>query len=64
MKKELMDAKNRLKFEELFYIQLRLIFSKMIRLEKLSGITINQSNLLHVYYKNYLPFELTGAQKK
>ena len=62
--KELMDAKNRLKFEELFYIQLRLIFSKMIRLEKLSGITINQSNLLHVYYKNYLPFELTGAQKK
>ena len=54
----------RLKFEELFYIQLRLLKLKLTRLDNYRGQVFNDSTLLSTFYKNDLPFELTGAQKR
>lgn len=61
---QLFQAQNRLKFEELFYVQLRLIKLKIARTEKYRGALLNKSELLNRYYEEHLPFELTGAQKK
>ncbi len=61
---QLKQGQNRLKFEELFYVQLRLIKLKIARTEKFKGVMINKSDLLNKYYENHLPFELTDAQKK
>jgi ATP-dependent DNA helicase RecG len=57
-------AQKRLKFEELFYIQLRLLKLKLVREEKFRGITFNNPDLLTEFYNNHLPFPLTNAQKK
>jgi len=57
-------ARYRLKFEELFYIQLRLLKLKLTRLDKYRGQIFNDSSLLSNFYKNHLPFELTEAQKR
>jgi ATP-dependent DNA helicase RecG len=55
----------RLKFEELFYIQLDLLKRKLIRTEKSKGKVINKvGDAFNLFYKKKLPFELTGAQKK
>jgi ATP-dependent DNA helicase RecG len=52
-------------FEELFFIQLQLIKAKIIRAEKNKGIVFAEvSSVFNTFYKDYLPFELTGAQKK
>jgi ATP-dependent DNA helicase RecG len=58
-------ARNRLKFEELFFIQLNLLKLKLIRLEKIQGHEFKKVGELFndFYYKN-LPFQLTRAQKK
>ena len=61
---QLSQAQNRLKFEELFFVQLRLIKLKIARTEKFRGALLNKSDLLNKYYETHLPFELTGAQKK
>lgn len=61
---ELQKATYRLKFEELFYIQLRLLKLKIARIESFPGIRFDNSELLNKYYKNHLPFELTEAQKR
>ena len=61
---ELIVAQNRLKFEELFFVQLRLIKLKIARTEKFKGSLLNKSDLLNEYYEKHLPFELTDAQKK
>lgn len=60
----LIRAKNRMKFEELFYVQLRLIKLKIARTEKYKGAVIQGSELLTSFYDQHLPFELTGAQKR
>lgn len=60
---QLQAAQNRMKFEELFYVQLRLIKLKIARTEKFRGAIIDKSDLLNTYYEKYLPFELTNAQK-
>ncbi len=57
-------ARYRLKFEELFFIQLRLIKLKIGRTEKYQGLVFNHSTLLNEFYAKHLPFELTGAQKR
>jgi ATP-dependent DNA helicase RecG len=57
-------AQKRLKFEELFYIQLRLLKLKLVRQEKFKGIVFDTAALVTEFYNNHLPFELTGAQKK
>lgn len=59
-----LQAQSRLKFEELFFIQLRLIKLKIARMDKFKGALLNKSDLLHAFYEKHLPFELTGAQKK
>lgn len=61
---ELKMASNRLKFEELFYIQLRLIKLKLARLDKLNGQVFGDITLLNNFYHNHLPFTLTDAQKR
>jgi ATP-dependent DNA helicase RecG len=60
----LQKAKARLVFEELFYIQLRILKMKLGRLEKLKGQVFLDVGLLKNFYQEHLPFELTEAQKR
>lgn len=54
----------RMKFEELFYIQLQLLRRNSL-LSKKSGFTFNTiGHYFNTFYKDYIPFELTGAQKR
>jgi len=58
-------AQNRLKFEELFFIQLQLIRKKMIRKAKIKGFSFDKvGHYFNSFYKNNLPFDLTDAQKR
>ena len=61
----LAKAQFRLKFEELFFIQLQLITKNLIRKHKIKGhpFTIVGRHF-NDFYQNHLPFELTNAQKK
>lgn len=62
---DLAKAQFRLKFEELFYIQLQLIAKKMVRKNKIKGFPFNAvGTYFSDFYNNYLPFELTNAQKR
>ncbi|MFC0264168.1 ATP-dependent DNA helicase RecG [Fontibacter flavus] len=60
----LKKARFRLKFEEFFFVQLRLLKLKLTRTEKSHGQVLNQTDLLTKFYKNHLPFKLTEAQKR
>lgn len=61
----LKKARYRLKFEELFFLQLELLFRKEIAQKKLKGAIFDElGNVFLDFYDNVLPFELTGAQKK
>ena len=60
----LTSAQQRLKFEELFFIQLRLIKMKLVRQGKFNGIAFNDTAILTKFYKAHLPFDLTEAQKR
>lgn len=58
-------AQLRLKFDELFYIQLNILRTAQMRLSKLQGIPFTKvGEAFNTFYKDYLPFELTGAQKR
>jgi ATP-dependent DNA helicase RecG len=57
-------AKRRLKFEELFYIQLRLLKLKFVRQTAAPGMVLQNVSLLTTFYNEHLPFPLTDAQKK
>lgn len=55
----------RLKFEELFLIQLDLLKQKYNRYHKLNGLVFAKvGETFNTFYNQYLPFELTNAQKK
>lgn len=60
----LLAAQQRLKFEELFYIQLRLLMMKWVRREHSAGQVFNDAKLLTTFYNEFLPFPLTDAQKR
>jgi ATP-dependent DNA helicase RecG len=61
----LAKAQFRLKFEELFYIQLQLITKNLIRKHKIKGHPFTKvGDYFNDFYKNHLPFELTNAQKR
>ena len=61
----LAKAQYRLKFEELFFIQLQLVRKKLIRKNKIKGYVFEQvGDTFNNFYKNYLPFDLTNAQKR
>jgi len=58
-------AQFRLKFEELFFIQLQLITKNLIRKHKIKGHPFGSvGTYFTTFYNNHLPFELTGAQKR
>jgi ATP-dependent DNA helicase RecG len=57
-------AQFRLKFEEFFYVQLRLLKLKLTRTEKFKGQVLNKTERLTEFYQNHLPFDLTNAQKR
>jgi len=61
----LSESIKRLKFEELFFNQLGFQLTKNDRIQKLNGFKFEKvGNNLNDFYRNSLPFELTGDQKK
>lgn len=61
----LAKAQFRLKFEELFFIQLQLITKNLIRKHKIKGHPFaSVGRHFNDFYQNHLPFELTNAQKR
>ena len=62
---ELDAARNRLKFEELFFLQLRLLQIRRRRKADVRGFVFEKiGDFFNRFYQEYLPFELTGAQKR
>jgi ATP-dependent DNA helicase RecG len=58
-------ARQRLKFEELFYIQLSILRQSKWRDLHTRGFVFGQiGHNFNSFFKDYLPFELTGAQKR
>ena len=58
-------AIRRLKFEELFFVQMRLLQQKLLIQGTVRGNVFAQvGEHFNSFYQKYLPFELTGAQKR
>jgi len=63
--KILNDARQRLKFEEFFYIQLSILQQTSWRNHNVRGLMFEHiGHFFNTFYNEYLPFELTGAQKR
>lgn len=61
----LKQAIYRIKFEELFFIQLKLLKNNKLRNTISNGFLFNKvGQFFNLFYKSYLPFNLTNAQKK
>ncbi len=61
----LTKAIRRLKFEELFYLQLQLFKKNISRKEKIKGYNFKKvGDFFNLFYKNHLKFDLTNAQKR
>ena len=61
----LRKARYRLKFEELFYVQLNILRYTKERRNKFRGLVFGQvGEIFNTFYSKNLPFELTGAQKR
>ena len=62
---ELTRARNRLKFEELFFLQLMLLRAKVKREETVKGFVFGEvGHVFNTFYNHHLPFSLTEAQKR
>jgi ATP-dependent DNA helicase RecG len=62
---KLKNARFRLKFEELFFIELKILSLKNQRDDRFKGFTFSKVGFnVNTFYKDFLPFELTNAQKK
>jgi ATP-dependent DNA helicase RecG len=62
---ELDQSTRRLKFEELFFMQLRLLQSRNRRKDTVRGFVFSQIGpAFNTFFKEVLPFDLTGAQKR
>lgn len=62
---QLSKAQFRLKFEELFYIQLNILKQKYTRENFIEGFIFSRiSDFVNTFYHSKLPFELTNAQKR
>ena len=62
---ELQKAQVRLKFEELFYVQLNILRYASDQRRKYRGYVFNRvGEIFNSFYANNLPFSLTGAQKR
>jgi ATP-dependent DNA helicase RecG len=63
--KDLERARVRLKFEELFYVQLNILRYASDQRRKYRGYVFSRvGDLFNTFYYRHLPFELTGAQKR
>lgn len=63
--KNLAAAVYRLKFEELFFVQLRLLRLNKIRVNTVRGFVFSKvGDLFNGFYNHHLPFQLTNAQKR
>ena len=61
----LRKAQYRLKFEELFYVQLNILRYSKDRQRKYRGLYFDKvGEIFNTFYSQNLPFELTGAQKR
>jgi len=61
----LAKAEFRLKFEELFYIQIQLILKNLIHKSRIKGFRFDSVGIhFNTFYKEHLPFDLTNAQKR
>ena len=61
----LRKAQYRLKFEELFYVQLNILRYSKDRQRKYRGLRFERvGEIFNTFYSQNLPFELTGAQKR
>jgi ATP-dependent DNA helicase RecG len=55
----------RLKFEELFFVQLKILRTKTVRQQEIQGFVFNKvGDVFNSFYNEYLPFPLTNAQKR
>lgn len=62
---KLYEAQHRLKFEELFVLQFKLLRNKVIRVSKFKGNIFEKvGHYFNTFYEQMLPFALTNAQKK
>ena len=62
---QLRRAQHRLKFEELFYIQLNILRTAALRRNKLRGLPCPRvGEAFNTFYNDHLPFALTEAQKR
>ena len=62
---EMSHARQRLKFEELFYVQLNILRYASDQRRKYRGYVFSRvGDLFNTFYRDYLPFPLTGAQKR
>ena len=58
-------AEYRLKFEELLFLQLRLLQTKLHRSQKLKGLIFPEvGSYFNDFYAHHIPFEMTNAQKR
>ena len=63
--RDVQQAQERLKFEELFYVQLNILRYAAEQRHKYRGYNFTRvGEPLNIFYKNNLPFELTNAQKR
>ncbi len=61
----LAKAQFRLKFEELFFVQMQLISKKILRKQKIKGMPFGEvGEHFTNFFENHLPFDLTNAQKR
>lgn len=61
----LQKAKERMKFEELFYLQMHILRFARARSKRIRGEIFSRiGEYFNGFYNTYLPFELTGAQKR
>ena len=61
----LSKAEFRLKYEEFFYLQLEFLMSNISKKSKFKGFNFSKvGNSFNDFYKSYLPFSLTNAQKR
>lgn len=62
---QLEKAQKRLRFEELFFIQLQLLQKKLEHRKQFKGHMFDKvGDFFNTFYNNYLPFSLTDAQKR
>ncbi|HQQ95532.1 MAG TPA: ATP-dependent DNA helicase RecG [Bacteroidia bacterium] len=62
---QIAQAERSLKFEELFYIQLRLLQTRQHRIQQVKGFVFHKvGEYFNHFFHQRLPYELTGAQKR